>query len=107
MSNLGAIYQINNELVSKLQPTVIITQEQCRICAVTPDDLTAACDMNSLDPLVKLVTIMPVTLEDVLGDIITIAKAIGVEDRGVRLAKQVKQQLDSIQSVYINECFGR
>jgi len=95
----GAIYQINNELVKRLQPTVIITQEQCRICAVTPDDLSAACDMNELDPLVKLVTIMPVTLEDVLGDIITIAKAIGVEDRGIRLVKQVKQQLDSIQSV--------
>ena len=96
----GPIYQINNELVTSAQPTVIITQEQCRICAVTPDDLNQACD--NLPPTAKLVTIMPVSLEDVLGDVTTIANALGVPDRGTRLVAHIKSQLSAIQSTALN-----
>ena len=94
----GPIYQINNELVTSCKPTVIITQEQCRICAVTPEDLTTACEMNTLPKMVQLVTIMPVSLEDALEDVITIAKALGVEDRGVRLVQYMQRQLNNIES---------
>mmetsp|Transcript_5572 Transcript_5572/g.10772 ORF Transcript_5572/g.10772 Transcript_5572/m.10772 type:complete len:481 (+) Transcript_5572:162-1604(+) len=93
----GPIYQIDNALVSSAQPTVIITQEQCRICAVTPEDLTRACD-NLLPPSAKLITIMPVSLEDVLGDVMTIANAMGVPDRGTRLVAHIRRQLTALQS---------
>ena len=98
----GAIYQINNKLVIECKPTVIITQEQCRICAVTPQDLKTSCELTSLPKLVQLVTIMPISLGDVLGDVITIAKALGVEDRGIRLVRHIQQQLCSIESVSLD-----
>ena len=39
----GPIYKVYNDTVVQLRPDVIITQEQCRICAVTPEDVEAAC----------------------------------------------------------------
>ena len=33
------MYHIHADLVKRLRPDVVITQEQCRICAVTPEDV--------------------------------------------------------------------
>lgn len=89
----GPIYQIRSEIVRTLRPDVIITQEQCRICAVTPEDVNAACVAL---PSTTLVTIMPTTLDDVLGDVTTIANAIGVPERGQRLVAHMRARLDAI-----------
>ena len=96
----GPIYQINNHLVTSANPTVIITQEQCRICAVTPDDLNQAC--QNLPPTAKLITIMPVSLDDVLGDVITISNALGVHERGERLVKHIKRQLADLNTTALS-----
>ena len=56
----GPVYHIHADLVKRLRPDVVITQEQCRICAVTPEDVSAACALSPVT--VKLVTIKPVTL---------------------------------------------
>ena len=90
----GAIYLIHDATVQELQPTVIITQEQCRICAVTPDDVAAAC--SNLPATVKMVVIKPVTLDDVYGDVMTIAKALGKPDRGERLVQFMKQRVSTV-----------
>lgn len=92
----GPIYQIDNAMITAAEPTVIITQEQCRICAVTPEDLNEVCD--TLPPLAKLITIMPVSLEDVLGDVMTISNSLGVSDRGRRLVEHIRRQLSNLQS---------
>ena len=86
----GPVYHVHNELVRKLSPDVIITQEQCRICAVTPEDVNVAC--RGL-PAMQLVTIKPTTLDDVLGDIMTIATALGVPERGNRLVEMIRNRL--------------
>ena len=92
----GPIYQIRNELIRSLKPDVILTQEQCRICAVTPDDVAEAC---AGQPAAKMVTIMPVTLDDVMNDVITIATALGVPERGERLVALLRARLETIDNV--------
>ena len=93
----GAIYLINGELVKRVRPDVIITQEQCRICAVTPEDVAIACD--ELPAETTLVTIKPMTLDDVYGDVLTIAAALGVPNRGARLVRWMKDRLSSLRSL--------
>ena len=92
----GPIYQIRNELIRSLKPDVILTQEQCRICAVTPDDVAEAC---AGQPAAEMVTIMPVTLDDVMNDVITIATALGVPERGERLVALLRARLETIDNV--------
>ena len=92
----GPIYHIESELVRGLRPDVIITQEQCRICAVTPEDLTTVCEKL---PSTTLVTIMPTTLDDVFNDISTIARALGVPARGERLVQYSRARLASLSAL--------
>lgn len=96
----GPVYHVHNELVRKLAPDVIITQEQCRICAVTPEDVNAACEGL---PAVQLVTIKPTTLDDVLGDIMTIATALGVSERGTRLVEMIRSRLAELKELTAHE----
>ena len=91
----GPIYQINNELVTSAKPDIILTQEQCRICAVTPEDVASACVAL---PKVRLVTIMPVTLGDVFGDIGEIARALGVPERGERLVRTLRARFAMVEA---------
>lgn len=99
----GAIYLINRELVKKIRPDVIITQEQCQICAVTPEDVAIACGSISsgseFPAETVLVTIKPITLEDVYGDVETIAKALGVPKRGTRLVQWMQHRFSSLSSL--------
>lgn len=91
----GPVYHIYSAEVAKLKPTVIITQEQCRICAVTKDDVVQAC--NGFIGETVMVTIMPTVLEDVLGDVLSIARALKVEERGQRLVALMRQRLAAIR----------
>ena len=52
----GAIYHVHNSALVATQPTVILTQEQCRICAVTQEDIAEAC--AQLPAQAKLVTVL-------------------------------------------------
>lgn len=91
----GPIYHIRSELVCELRPDVIITQDQCRICAVTAADVAAACGDGS--PTTAMITIKPTTLDDVLDDVRTIARALGVSERGDRLVKLLSGRLGALR----------
>jgi iron complex transport system substrate-binding protein len=82
-------------MVRRCAPTVIITQEQCRICAVTTEDVHAAC--KDLPAKTVLLTIKPTTLEDVLGDVLAIASALRVPERGERLVASMRARLTSVE----------
>ena len=86
----GPIYHIHSAFVKAAKPDVIITQEQCRICAVTPEDVAQVCEAL---PAASLVTIKPTTLDDVFGDIETIAGALKVPERGARLVSMLRSRL--------------
>jgi iron complex transport system substrate-binding protein len=90
----GPVYHIYNDQLAKLRPTVIIAQNQCRICAVTAEDVANAC--QSL-PDCTIVTIQPTTLDDVLNDVSAIANAIGVQKRGERLVRHLREGFDDVR----------
>eukprot|EP00746_Dinoflagellata_sp_MGD_P068866 gnl/MRDRNA2_/MRDRNA2_28277_c0_seq1.p1 gnl/MRDRNA2_/MRDRNA2_28277_c0~~gnl/MRDRNA2_/MRDRNA2_28277_c0_seq1.p1 ORF type:complete len:491 (+),score=73.06 gnl/MRDRNA2_/MRDRNA2_28277_c0_seq1:125-1597(+) len=92
------VYHIYNASVAALKPTIIITQDQCRICAVTKDDVAEACALLPDGAAVRIVTVEPKTLDDVLADVITIASACGVPQRGKRLVQHMKNRLAVVRS---------
>mmetsp|Transcript_35013 Transcript_35013/g.68946 ORF Transcript_35013/g.68946 Transcript_35013/m.68946 type:complete len:489 (-) Transcript_35013:179-1645(-) len=92
--NGGPVYHIRSQTVTACAPTVILTQEQCRICAVTEDDVRAAC--SDLPAAARIVTIKPTTLDDVLGDVGRIAAALGVPARGERLVRHLRARISAV-----------
>ncbi|MCS6989650.1 MAG: cobalamin-binding protein [Chloroherpetonaceae bacterium] len=70
-----SLYKVDNDLVAKLQPDVIITQEQCDVCAVTFDDVKEAI-CNLLQKPVKIVSLNPTSLSEIFEDVRRVARAI-------------------------------
>jgi iron complex transport system substrate-binding protein len=89
------LYRLNEEAFAEARPDVILTQDLCHVCAVTPDQLTRA--VRSLPSLPELLTLNPTTLEDILTDIERIGEAIGQPSEGRDLATSLRKRLAAVQ----------
>jgi iron complex transport system substrate-binding protein len=77
-----SIYQVKTDVLEQLQPTHIVTQDQCDVCAVSLKEVEAAvASLTHLQP--QIISLKPNVLADVLADIETIAKATEVDSRRV------------------------
>lgn len=70
-----SLYQLNWELIKELRPDIIITQDQCKVCAIHLDDLTLQVQ-KELNYPVQLISINPKSVEDIFAAIETIAASI-------------------------------
>ena len=75
------LYRLNEQRLIEAQPDVILAQDLCHVCAVTPDQLAQA--IKALDSTPRLVTLNPTSLESVLLDVERIAQALGIADQEV------------------------
>jgi iron complex transport system substrate-binding protein len=72
-----SIYQIETEVIEKLQPTHIITQDQCDVCAVSFSDVKkAVASLVSSHP--EIISLQPNHLREVWDDIKRVAQALNV-----------------------------
>lgn len=90
------LYRLNAQRFIAAQPDVILTQDLCHVCAVTPDQLTHA--IASLRSTPQLVTLNPTSLEGMLLDITRIAQAVGVAERGQTLFHSLRTRLDRVST---------
>ena len=90
-----AIYRVDRDLLKALQPDVIVTQTQCEVCAVSLRDVEAAlCDL--LEQPATIISLEPHALGDIWRDIILVADALGVPERGAALVTQLRGRLTTL-----------
>jgi iron complex transport system substrate-binding protein len=76
-SALG-IYKIKVDVLEKLHPTHIITQDQCDACAVSlPEVEKAVAQLTHSSP--QIISLQPNTLQDLWGDIERVSHTFGVD----------------------------
>ena len=90
------LYRLNDHLVRQAQPDLIISQDLCHVCAVTPDQLHDALRAMSRQPTV--LTLNPTTVHDMIDDVVRIGDAAGRSAEGHRLATQLRDRLDAIRN---------
>jgi iron complex transport system substrate-binding protein len=92
-----SVYRVDAEALAGLQPTHIITQTQCEVCAVSLKDVEAAvCEIVSTRP--QIVALEPNALEDVWRDIRRVALALDAQERGEALISNLRQRMEAIQN---------
>jgi iron complex transport system substrate-binding protein len=101
----GPVYHIRNKEVIDLAPDFILTQEQCRICAVTKEDVDAVCSALPVGST-NVITIKPERLEDIWGDIDTIATALDVAERGKRLVTYLQNKMKTVTELSVSVAQG-
>ncbi len=91
-----SVYRVDGALLNELGPDVIVTQSHCEVCAVSLKELeSAVCEF--LDTRPAIVSLEPNTLADVWEDILRVADALGVAERGRELVAGLRARLDGIR----------
>jgi iron complex transport system substrate-binding protein len=90
-----SIYRVDAERLRELAPSVVLTQDHCDVCAASPKDVEAALqDWTGGRP--RVISLAPCTLADVWGDLVTVATALGVPERGEALAHELASRLTDV-----------
>ena len=91
----GTIYTIDEPLLQKLQPDVILTQKLCDVCAVGYG--TVAKLAQTLPGPPRVVNLEPTSLADVFDDIRSIAQACDVPDPGEELIENLSARVENVR----------
>lgn len=82
VQNALSIYEIKLDLLEQLQPTHILTQDQCDVCAVSVSEVEkAVSQLTHSQP--KIISLNPKHLVDVWADIQRVSEAMGIESPDV------------------------
>lgn len=91
-----SVYRVDADIIENLQPSHIITQDQCEVCAVSLKDLEdAACEMISSKP--DIVSLKPDCLNDMFDDIKKVGMALNCEDKASELTSNLKSRIEEIE----------
>jgi iron complex transport system substrate-binding protein len=90
-----SVYEVSREVLDALQPTHVITQTQCRVCAVSLEDVERALT-GWVASRPKLVALEPNSLADVWTDIRRVAASCGVGERGEEAVANLQAKMRAI-----------
>lgn len=91
-----SVYRVDTQRLRELQPTHILTQTQCEVCAVSLKDVEEAV-RAFVDSRPQIVSLQPNALDDVWTDIQRVADTLGVPERGQQLVLEIKSRMAAIE----------
>jgi iron complex transport system substrate-binding protein len=91
----GSIYTIDERLLWKLQPDVILTQKLCDVCAVGYG--TVAKLARTLPGLPRVVNLEPTSLADIFDDIRRVADACDARERAAKLIVNLSERVENVR----------
>jgi iron complex transport system substrate-binding protein len=91
----GAIYTIDEPLLRKLRPDVILTQKLCDVCAVGYGTVARLAETLRGPP--QVVNLEPSNLNDIFEDLRRVAKVCGVPDRADRLIASLSERVETVR----------
>jgi len=92
----GDIYEIDEKLLAKLNPELILTQELCAVCAVSYTKVKEAARV--LDADIKIVSLEPSNLEDIVDNILLVGKMTGKNTRAQELASDLLRRIHRVKN---------
>jgi iron complex transport system substrate-binding protein len=87
-----SVYEVKIELLQELQPTHIITQAQCEVCAVSMADVEIAV-RDFLSPDTQIISLQPNFLHEVWSDIARVGEMLGVEHENLIAGLQERVEI--------------
>ncbi len=90
-----AVYDVDAEGLKSVAPDVILTQDQCEVCAVSLADVERAVE-GWLDCRATVVSLRPHTLADAYADNLRVAEALRCPDAGRALNEAMQKRFASL-----------
>jgi iron complex transport system substrate-binding protein len=96
MESGDTLYRIDEVLLRDLRPDVILTQNLCRVCAPSGDELTRAVRKFSHQPEVLFLT--PRTIGEIENNIVDVGRAIGRQKEAEAITRANQKRLARVRN---------
>lgn len=97
----GDIYAVDENLLKKANPDLIIAQGLCEVCSPFTKEIGRAVSMLGGKP--DVLVLDPHDLDDVLVSIMDVAEKVGRVKEGARLVASLQKRVDAVRSIRIKE----
>jgi len=85
-----SLYELDVDLLRRLAPELLLTQDLCGVCSVTEEEVASACATAGVRP--KVVSLTPTNLDQVWKTVETVGGALGDPVRGRELARALRDR---------------
>ena len=92
-------YAVDGDLLASLRPDVILTQDLCKVCAVSGAEMA--------DVGAKVISLGPRTLSEVAESVRYLGRELGVTDRGLAVAGKMMERIDAVRRASQGKCRPR
>ena len=90
-----SLYDIDLDRLSELQPDIVLTQDQCKVCAVHLSEVEEALAQHT-GSHVEIVSLAPEVLSDVWRDVTHVGEALGAAPEAHRLAAGLAERVSEV-----------
>jgi iron complex transport system substrate-binding protein len=90
------LYELDEPELAAAAPDLIVTQALCAVCAVSYDDVQAVAGRLPSSP--DVISLDPRTLGEVLDDLVRLAEATGIPERGEALRAELRRRLEQVRN---------
>ncbi|MBL0060503.1 MAG: cobalamin-binding protein [bacterium] len=96
MESGQSLYRVDVKRIKSLEPTVIFTQVQCEVCAVSPRDLEGiGIETWAIRP--QIVPLNTSSFRDLYNDILRVARPLRIEGRAFELCDKFRDRIKVLQ----------
>src|SRR4029077_17488299 len=91
----SSLYALDEEALAAAKPDLILTQELCRVCAVSYREVNEVA--RAIDADITVVSLEPTSIEGVLNTIATVGAMTENEDAAVDVVESLRERLGAVE----------
>src|SRR4249919_3994696 len=90
----SSLYALDAEALEAAEPDLILTQELCRVCAVSYSEVARAIDAD-----ITVVSLEPSSIEGIFHTITTVGAMAEAEDPAIDLVESLRERLGALEAI--------
>lgn len=91
------LYHLDEGVLQKVKPDLILTQELCEVCAVAYSQVVNT--VKIMEGEATIVSLEPNTLEDILDTIVQVGCLTGVEEKARQVVRGLRERIEAVTSI--------
>ena len=96
MTEHGSVYEVDEAVLEKLDPDIIITQAVCDVCAVPTDGVREVLGARGIEA--DVVSLDAHTIDEILASVTQVARAAGSPDTAREAGGSLRKRLDAVRA---------
>jgi iron complex transport system substrate-binding protein len=93
----SSLYALDEAALAAAEPDLILTQELCRVCAVSYREVNDVA--RAIDSGITVVSLEPTSIEGIFNSITTVGALAEAEDAGIELVESLRTRLGAVEEL--------